>query len=197
MCDSYNITQINVIVAGAILCDKSRLGIGFHGKIPWRIPQDIGHFKCTTTDSIVIMGRRTWESIPQKYRPLAGRINIIVSRSNYSAGSVHVAKSLGDALAYGYALNYSMKLHKKIFVIGGESLYNEVIKKFSARLDHLYLTEIGNTAKPAVYNDFDTYFPLAKYLALPHEKIFLNEITDPISAKFFDVKFECEEKSKN
>lgn len=184
--------DINVIVAGAILPNDSRLGIGFRGKIPWRIPQDIEYFKCTTADAIVIMGRRTWESIPQKYRPLAGRVNIIVSRSNYSAGSVHVAKNLEDALTYSME---SRKVVQKIFVIGGESLYNEVVEKFSARLDHLYLTVISNTlSAPTAYNDFDTYFPLAKYLALPHEKIFLNEITDPIPAKFLDIKFTCGEK---
>ena len=70
--------KINVIVA---VDDK--LGIGKNNKLPWDIPEDLAHFKNITTkfetlENVVLMGRNTWESIPNKFRPLKDRINIIL-----------------------------------------------------------------------------------------------------------------------
>ena len=66
-------------------------GIGFNGSIPWRIPEDLKFFKDTTTftkdnqkQNAVIMGRKTWESIPSKYRPLPSRLNIVLTRNTNS-----------------------------------------------------------------------------------------------------------------
>lgn len=65
---------------GVIAVDEE-FGIGMNnGKIPWRIPEDMKHFKDLTTDGVVIMGRKTWEAIPSKYRPLPNRDNLILTR---------------------------------------------------------------------------------------------------------------------
>lgn len=73
-----------VIVAAT----ASSLSIGRHGKLPWRLAQDMLYFKNVTTNTTtkgrmnaVIMGRRTWESIPQKFRPLSNRLNVVLSRN--------------------------------------------------------------------------------------------------------------------
>src|SRR3989344_8947384 len=73
--------------------------IGIDGKIPWRIKEDMDHFKELTTSHPVIMGRVTYESIPKKFRPLPGRHNFVLTRdTSFQESGVHVARSLDDAL---------------------------------------------------------------------------------------------------
>ena len=79
--------RFNLIVAHSF----PKYGIGYQGKLPWRIPKDMEHFKNITTTvsndptfqyiNTVIMGRKTWESIPTKFRPLTDRFNIIITRN--------------------------------------------------------------------------------------------------------------------
>ena len=71
------------------------MGIGLSGSMPWRLPGDMAYFKELTStagspklQNAVIMGRRTWESIPEKHRPLPGRINIVLSKSAVHSGKV-------------------------------------------------------------------------------------------------------------
>jgi len=114
--------------------------IGRNGKLPWRLPEDLAFFKRTTMGSPIIMGRRTWESIG---RPLPGRRNIVVSRSNeFTAPGAEVAADLDAALALcaGTA---------EAFVIGGAQLYAVALP----RAQRLVITEIDA--------DFegDTYWP--------------------------------------
>ena len=91
--------------------------IGFAGKIPWNIPQDLEHFKKTTLGSTVIMGRKTWQSIPAVKRPLPHRHNIIVSRSMPTQEGIDVCRNITQAIekAQGYG--------KEIFIIGGANIY--------------------------------------------------------------------------
>ena len=109
--------------------------IGAGGKLPWRLPEDLRHFKALTLGHPVIMGRRTWESLA--LRPLPGRENIVVTRSpGYEAPGAHVAASLEAALALcaGEAV---------AFVIGGGELYQAALPL----ADGLVLTEIGRTVR--------------------------------------------------
>ncbi len=116
------------------------LGIGKQGKLPWNLPQDMEHFKrltSTTTagpnkTNAVIMGRRTWQSIPEKFRPLRNRLNVVLSRNpaireqlNLPQG-VRVAASLPEALA---ALSQGEEADavEKVFVIGGAAVYKEAV----------------------------------------------------------------------
>lgn len=103
--------------------------IGADGKLPWRIPEDLRHFKALTLGHPVIMGRKTWESLG---RPLAGRENIVVTRTpGYEAPGAHVAASLDGALALCAG-------EPVVFVIGGSELYAAALPQ----ADGLVLTEI-------------------------------------------------------
>ena len=73
--------NINAPVLGAIWAQTCDGIIGRNGTMPWHVPEDLKHFQQTTAGKPVIMGRRTWESLPKPYKPLPGRVNIIVSRS--------------------------------------------------------------------------------------------------------------------
>jgi dihydrofolate reductase len=167
--------EYSVIVAGYTLPD-GRVAIGSKGSIPWKIPSDIYRFREITKGGVVIMGMKTWESIPEKFRPLPGRHNIVLSRrvSELPGGAV-VASDLESAFAA--AAKYLKEVNSaKIFIIGGESIYTEVIEKYPQQLKKLYYSNIH---AEAVYGeaghcaeerddtqDFDAFFPLDKYLSL-------------------------------
>lgn len=117
--------------------------IGNKGKIPWHIPNDLKRFKNLTTDNVVIMGRKTYESLPEEYKPLPNRINIIISKDkSYSVKNCLVFNKIEKALR-------KAGTDKEIFIIGGGEIYKEGIKY----ADKIYVTEVDG--------DFtgDTYFP--------------------------------------
>jgi dihydrofolate reductase len=119
---------------------KNRV-IGNNNKLLWHLPEDMRHFRETTRGKPVIMGRKTWESLPDSFRPLPGRLNIVVSRNPaYQAPGAILSGSLEDAI--GHAGNAS-----EIFVIGGEELYRQALPV----ADRLYLTEIENTVEGGAF----------------------------------------------
>jgi dihydrofolate reductase len=106
--------------------------IGVKNRLPWHLPEDLRHFRRVTGGCPVIMGRKTWESLPGAFRPLPGRLNIVVSRqSSGFAPGAQTAASLPEALAC--AGN-----SPEAFVIGGKQLYALALPQ--AR--RLMLTEI-------------------------------------------------------
>ena len=117
--------------------------IGNDNQLLWHLPGDMRHFRETTRGKPVIMGRKTWESLPEKFRPLPGRLNIVVSRNPaYAAPGATLATSLEDALK-------QVKDADEAFVIGGADLYRQALP-FAERL---YLTELtadfeGDTSFP-------------------------------------------------
>ncbi len=117
-------SQISLIVA------RARNGvIGFQGKMPWHLPEDLAHFKRTTLGKPIVMGRKTWESIG---RPLPGRRNLVITRNpGYVAPGAEIAPGLEAALA--------LVAHEaEAFVIGGGELYAQAMPL----AQRLYLTEI-------------------------------------------------------
>ncbi len=117
--------------------------IGTGQALPWHLPQDMAHFRRATAGHAVVMGRKTWESLPPKFRPLPGRRNVVLTqRADYQATGAEVAPSIGAAL---------LLLHDaaKVFVIGGAEVYAQALPL----ADELLLTEIDR--------DFhgDAYFP--------------------------------------
>ena len=95
--------------------------IGRDGGIPWRLPEDLAHFKELTLGHPVVMGRRTWESLPPRFRPLEGRRNIVVTRSpEFEAEGAEVAHSLDAALALAAGAPL-------VWVIGGGELYRAAL----------------------------------------------------------------------
>lgn len=106
--------------------------IGKDGGMPWHLPEDLAHFKAVTLGSPVVMGRRTWDSLDPRFRPLPGRRNIVITRqTGWGADGAEVAHSLEDALTLVTA-------EPRTWVIGGGQIYRE-----SLRLaDRLEVTEI-------------------------------------------------------
>lgn len=140
--------QFDIVVA----CDN-KLGIGKAGSLPWRLKKDMANFRKITTEhkenqNAVVMGRITWESIPEKFRPLPDRLNIVVTRDTHFAlpDGVLKAKSLDEALTL--ATNHNAE---KCFVIGGGQIYKEAISHKSCH--KLFLTQLDDTY------DCDIFFP--------------------------------------
>lgn len=103
--------------------------IGIHNTLPWRLPEDLQHFKALTMGHHIVMGRKTFESIG---RPLPGRTTVIISRTGYSApAGCLVAHSIPDALA-------ACAGDQEVFFVGGAQLYEQALPL----ADRLYLTEI-------------------------------------------------------
>jgi dihydrofolate reductase len=130
----------------AVIAAVARNGvIGIDNKLPWHLPEDLQHFKALTMGHAVIMGRKTWESLPPKFRPLPGRRNIVVTRDTaYAATGATVVHSLEEAAA---AAGEAMA-----FVIGGAELYRQAL----ALATRLELTEIdADYAGDAHFPDFD------------------------------------------
>ncbi len=104
--------------------------IGVNGGLPWHVPSDLKHFKAVTLGKPIIMGRKTWESLPKK--PLSGRQNIVMSRrTGFVAEGARVVASIGDALVVAGAA-------PEICVIGGAELFNA----FLPQAGRIYLTRI-------------------------------------------------------
>ncbi len=102
--------------------------IGDGNKLPWRIPEELKLFRERTTGHSVIMGRKTWESIPKSFKPLPGRVNYVVSRQKIIADPHRtIEEGLCGPLFFtslAEALNDAAKnFGKKIFIIGGEEIY--------------------------------------------------------------------------
>ncbi|MFZ4534971.1 dihydrofolate reductase [Propionivibrio sp.] len=117
--------------------------IGKDNQLLWHLPEDMRHFRETTRGKPVIMGRKTWESLPDSFRPLPGRHNIVVSRNpGYEVPGATLVGSLEEAIGKAGSAN-------EVFVIGGAELYRQAL----ALADRLYLTEIAQ--------DFtgDAFFP--------------------------------------
>ena len=108
--------------------------IGRAGGMPWHVPEDLAHFKHVTLGAPVIMGRKTWESLPPRFRPLPGRTNIVVThRADWAAPGVQRAASVDDALALAAA-----DRPERVWVIGGAELFRQVLP----RADRLEVTEL-------------------------------------------------------
>lgn len=120
--------------------------IGSNGQIPWNLRDDLKYFQQLTKGHIVIMGRKTWDSLPKK--PLKDRVNIVVTTQPQVVGpDPIIALNYDEALQR--ATDISLADNKKIFVIGGSSAYNH----FLPLAQHLYLTHVNARL------DGDTFFP--------------------------------------
>lgn len=117
--------------------------IGRGGALPWHLPEDMKHFKKLTAGKPVLMGRKTWESLPPKHRPLPERTNIVISRQSGLAvpPGVEAYPSITDALIE--------HPDDEIMVIGGGQIYEQTIPL----ADTLYITEV----RRAAYGD--AFFP--------------------------------------
>jgi dihydrofolate reductase len=105
-------------VSVALIWAQARGGvIGADGGIPWRLPEDSRRFRELTSGGVVVMGRKTWDSLPERFRPLPNRRNIVISRDGgWSGEGAERADDISQALA-----------HDDVWVIGGAQLYAATI----------------------------------------------------------------------
>ncbi|KAG7919093.1 hypothetical protein KL927_001222 [Ogataea polymorpha] len=146
-------TKVSLIVAALV----PKYGIGYKGQLPWALKEEMRYFRRITTQTAdknkknaVVMGRKTWESIPERFRPLKGRVNVVLTRdlgafsSKYSeevakhGNNVKIADSLKSALQ-----TLDMDIIEEVFVIGGAELYNDVLRTTPELVDRLLLTEVS------------------------------------------------------
>lgn len=144
--------NMNVII---IVSVDNNWGIGNKGNLLYRLHEDMINFRNETLGNIVIMGRKTYESIG---KPLKNRINIVISRNQS-------LKSNNENLIYVYDLNDALQISEKIakdrgiekiFIIGGESIYSQALSK--GIVDKIYLTRVKKET-----NNVDTFFPKLDY----------------------------------
>lgn len=144
------ISEHNLYIIAAV---DHNFGVGKNGDLAWRLKGDMAYFASRTTktqdvhkQNMVIMGRTTWESIPEKYRPLRDRVNVVLTRQeNYSADNAQVVHNIEDAYDL---VDDSIE---SIYIIGGSRVYTDTIT--DERVDGVYLTHIDHEY------DVDTYFP--------------------------------------
>ena len=118
-----------IVIIAAVA--KNRV-IGKDNTLIWNIPEDMAHFKALTSGQTVIMGRKTWESLPPRFRPLPGRRNIVISRqADFAAPGAELAASLEAALQLAAPAETA-------FIIGGEQIYRQAM----AVADRLEITEV-------------------------------------------------------
>jgi dihydrofolate reductase len=115
--------------------------IGADGALPWHLPEDLALFRRLTVGSTVVMGRRTWESLPDRFRPLPGRDNVVLTADRgWSADGAQPATSVEQVLAE----------HASFWVIGGGAVY----AAFLPHADRLVVTEVDTQV------DGDTWAPV-------------------------------------
>ena len=130
---------------GLIWAQARNRVIGKDGVMPWHLPEDLAHFKRTTLSHPVIMGRRTWDSIPPRFRPLPGRTNIVVTRQkDWQENGAQRVPSLREALQ-------QCESTEQVWIIGGAQIYAQALPL----ADSLVVTEIdadfdGDAFAPAI-----------------------------------------------
>ncbi|WP_290059218.1 dihydrofolate reductase [Amycolatopsis solani] len=125
---------------GLIWAQASNGVIGRDGQLPWHLPEDLRHFRAVTAGAAVLMGRRTWESLPPRFRPLPGRRNLVLSRTPQEGAETF--PSLASALA---------AVSGDVWVIGGAAVYAAALPV----ADRVVVTELresfeGDTHAPEV-----------------------------------------------
>lgn len=135
--------EISIIVAMG-----SNREIGKNNDLLWNLPVDMRFFKETTLGRTVIMGRKNYESIPPRFRPLPNRTNIVVSRNaDYEAPECYICSTLQNAIDLAADLG-----EEHLFIIGGAQIYELALKEVD--LDHLFITHVE-----AEFPDAEAFFP--------------------------------------
>ncbi|HQQ72049.1 MAG TPA: dihydrofolate reductase [Alicycliphilus sp.] len=97
--------------------------IGKDGSMPWHLPEDLAHFKALTQGCPVIMGRKTWDSLPARFRPLPGRANIVITRQeDWSESGVQRVSSLREALSLAEQTGGATA-----WIMGGAQIYAQAL----------------------------------------------------------------------
>eukprot|EP00127_Corallochytrium_limacisporum_P002702 Clim_evm11s136 gene=Clim_evmTU11s136 len=152
--------------ASVVAYHARTFGIGLKGNLPWRLENDMKWFKTLTAtaaegkQNAVVMGRKTWESIPKRFRPLSGRINVVLTRQpSYDTGDTTVATFVGIKEAIE-SLSKNPEVDR-IFIIGGGTVYKEAWE--AGLCNAIYATEVHGEA------EVDTYVPMPESLGFKRQ----------------------------
>ncbi len=152
--------KISIVVA---VSENNAIGRG--GDLLWRLPLDMQYFKAITMGHHVLMGRKTYESIPRKFRPLPGRVNLVVSRQEgFTAPGCKIVSNVEEGLRFAEANEET-----ELMVIGGGEIY----RQFFDLADRIYLTKVHH-----VFQHADTFFPevlRSKWQPIHRERHFADE----------------------
>ena len=162
--------KVSLIVA----MDSDR-GIGKNNDLMWHLPADMRFFKETTSGHIVVLGRKNYESIPERFRPLPNRENAVLTRnSDYSAPGCKLFNSLESCLEA-----YKNESDRTVFIIGGGEIYKQSLALNC--VDEMYITHVHHSY------DADTFFPIFDATQWESTVIQVQEIDEkhPVS---FEIK---------
>jgi len=162
-------------VALIVAMDAQR-GIGRDNDLMWHLPADMRFFKETTAGQVVIMGRKNWDSIPLKYRPLANRENVVLTRNTElkleGAKVFHTLNACLDSYAQD---------ERVCFIIGGGEIYKMALEMNC--VEEMYITEIDH-----VYGA-DTFFPALDETKWDKALLSFQEINEKHNASFSIYKY--------
>ncbi len=128
-----------------IVAHDNNNAIGKDGDLPWHLPNDLKWFKKKTINKMIVMGRTTWDSLEDKYKPLPKRVNLVMTTNlNFRAKGAVVCHSLSDVFTIALAKNID-----ELLVVGGGKIY----ELFYPLADQMIITEVDTTIQEA-----DTYF---------------------------------------
>lgn len=120
--------------------------IGLNGDLPWKLPRDLKFFSDTTRGHHVLTGRKNYESIPRKFRPLPGRTNLVITRNpDFAEDGIFVFDSIDQAIEFARKQN-----EQELFIIGGGQIYRQCIDMAT----RIYLTQVEAEIEG------DTHFPM-------------------------------------
>lgn len=152
-------------------------GIGRDNDLMWHLPNDMQFFKDTTKGEIVVMGRKNYDSIPDKYRPLPGRQNVVLTRTEgFQAEGCEVFNTLEDCLAF-----YKDETERRVFIIGGGQIYKLALE--AGIVDVMYITHINHKYGA------DTFFPEFDLKEWKVENIMNQEVDEKHGASFGVMKY--------
>lgn len=140
------------IVSIVVACADNHV-IGINNEMPWHIPEDFKHFKSVTMGKPCIMGRKTFESILASLgKPLPGRVNIVISRSNFQHSGALTVQNMAEALEQASKIDTN-----EICIVGGGQIYAQALKE--NLVDRIHLTRVhqspeGDAFFPALGDDW-------------------------------------------
>lgn len=163
-------------VALIVAIDAER-GIGKNNDLMWYLPNDMKFFKETTQNQIVVMGRKNYDSIPEKYRPLPNRLNVVLTRNeDFQAPHCEVFTSLEACFEH-----FKNETERTVFIIGGGEIYKMALE--SGRIEEMYITYIDKEYGA------DTFFPSIDESQWKFEEILRQDIDERHEAPFVVKKY--------
>ena len=175
-------TRVKTPMFSVVVAQCASGGIGFGNAMPWHLPADLLRFKELTTNCLagkinaVVMGRKTYESLPSNYRPLPKRLNVVLSRNPDTHESLRLTQGVAVAKSIDDMMNVLPDNIDKVFIIGGESVYLEALK--NPLCSKIFLTQIESNFV------CDKYFPI-----VPADTFVLTSRSAPLESSGLSYRF--------